>query len=485
MTQYANYLFEANVCLVFFLFLYWILLKKETSFRLVRFIMLGGIGISLIFPLIHFKSDAAFTIPVLGRVIPSYWMPEVVIGDEINSVIAAHNTDYTVADYFTILYIAGVVVTAAIFLLQFSKLVRFIWQANSSAMGGSQIIETNSTHTSFSFFNYIFLNHSEDLSAAEKQHIIDHERTHSKQLHSIDILLISLLRIVFWFNPFLYFYKKIFVQLHEFEADARAVKDHDVDKYCSLLARVALQSAGLVIANHFNNSLTLKRIQMMRTIKTGIKWWKVTAFASALPLLFFAIACQDQLADKESQNLPEEVQLKYEAFKNEFPGENFIVEYDKNADAKLKELEDKYGHARHIELLTVTVNGKARTYSMLQYADKTIAETVISSSDKIFVVVEKMPEYKGGMEALAAFLQDNMRYPESAREQGKEGTSFVSFIVEKDGSISDIEVKRGFDAACDAESKRVVSTLVDWNPGKQNGEIVRCRLTLPIKFKLD
>ena len=91
-------------------------------------------------------------------------------------------------------------------------------------------------------------------------------------------------------------YKKIFVHLHEYEADARSVKTHDVNDYCSLLAKVALLSADIRLANHFSNSLTLKRIQMIRKIRSKTKWWKVALLGATVPLFFFVVACQDQLA---------------------------------------------------------------------------------------------------------------------------------------------------------------------------------------------
>jgi TonB family protein len=346
----------------------------------------------------------------------------------------------------------------------------------------TRIAELADSEITFSFFHFIFIGNASGLSDFEKQRIIDHENTHAQQWHSVDMLLLRLLQIVFWFNPLISIYKKIFVQVHEFEADARAVENQDVNRYCSLLARVALQSAGLSIANHFNNSLTLKRIQMMRTIKSGIKRWKLATCAVAIPLLFFAIACQDQIADKESANLPEEVQTRFEVFKQNYPGENFIVEYGENAEIRLTELEAQFGHARHIELITVKVDGKERTFSMLQFVKN---QNTLSASDEVYENVDEMAEYDGGMPGLISYLSSNIRYPATAREQGIEGTTFVSFIIEKNGSISDVKVQKGFDEACDVESERVVKAMTNWKPAKHQGEIVRSRLTLPIKFKLN
>src|SRR5690606_33953339 len=136
------------------------------------------------------------------------------------------------------------------------------------------------------------------------------------------------------FNPFINTYKKIFIQLHEFEADARAVKNSDVNKYCSLLARVALQSADFKLANHFNNSLTVKRIEMMRRIKKNIRHWKVVAIASALPLVFFFVACQDQVTNEVTEIaknsthaliVPDFVKQRFEELRAANPGKTYTV----------------------------------------------------------------------------------------------------------------------------------------------------------------
>jgi hypothetical protein len=85
------------------------------------------------------------------------------------------------------------------------------------------------------------------------------------------------------------------VQVHEFEADARSVEGRDVNAYCSLLARVALQSNGYPLASHFTNSLTLKRINMMKSVRKNIKQWKVATITFSILLVFFIVACQDQV----------------------------------------------------------------------------------------------------------------------------------------------------------------------------------------------
>lgn len=104
--------------------------------------------------------------------------------------------------------------------------------------------------------------------------------------------------------------------------------------------------------------------------------------------------------------------------------------------------------------------------------------------DVIFTVVEQQAEYPGGLEAMAKFLQKNMKYPAIARRMGTEGSVFVSFVIDREGVISDIQVIKGISTECDKEAMRVIKLMPPWKPGKQNGKAVRCRFVLPVKFKL-
>jgi len=103
---------------------------------------------------------------------------------------------------------------------------------------------------------------------------------------------------------------------------------------------------------------------------------------------------------------------------------------------------------------------------------------------EIFTVVEEQPTYPGGDEARIKFLQDNMKYPEEAKELGVQGKVFVTFVVEVDGSITDVRVLRGIGSGCDDEAIRVVKSMPKWVPGKQRGVPVRVQFNLPINFKL-
>ena len=104
--------------------------------------------------------------------------------------------------------------------------------------------------------------------------------------------------------------------------------------------------------------------------------------------------------------------------------------------------------------------------------------------NKVFDVVEQMPSFPGGQQALMDYLSNNVKYPVVAQENGVQGRVVVSFVVEKDGSITDVKVVKSVDPSLDKEAARVVKSMPRWIPGKQNGSAVRVKYNVPVSFKL-
>lgn len=107
-----------------------------------------------------------------------------------------------------------------------------------------------------------------------------------------------------------------------------------------------------------------------------------------------------------------------------------------------------------------------------------------SKEDEIFVFVEDQPGYPGGDEARLKYLRENIKYPEMAKESGIQGTVYVTFVVEKDGRISNVKILRGIGGGCDEEAVRVIKGMPKWKPGKQRGRPVRAQFNMPIRFIL-
>lgn len=112
-------------------------------------------------------------------------------------------------------------------------------------------------------------------------------------------------------------------------------------------------------------------------------------------------------------------------------------------------------------------------------------EPVQEKNDVVYTYVEQMPEFPGGNEAMMEFIRKNLRYPETAKETGVEGRVIVRFVVNEDGTVSDITILRDIGAGCGAEAVHVVKMMPKWKSGKQNGRAVRTYMTLPVMFRLN
>ena len=114
-------------------------------------------------------------------------------------------------------------------------------------------------------------------------------------------------------------------------------------------------------------------------------------------------------------------------------------------------------------------------------AQKTV---VAKKNQKVFDIVEQMPKYPGGQAALFEFISKNVKYPDDAVKKKVEGKVFVTFVVDTDGKITDVSLMRKVFPSLDAEAIRVISAMPNWIPGKQKGQVVRVKYTVPIMFRL-
>ena len=105
--------------------------------------------------------------------------------------------------------------------------------------------------------------------------------------------------------------------------------------------------------------------------------------------------------------------------------------------------------------------------------------------DEIFTIVENQPEPVGGMKAFYEYIADNLKYPPAARRNSIEGRVYLEFVVEKDGSLTDVKILKGIGGGCDEEAMRIIQNAPKWTPGKQRGRPVRVKMVIPIYFKLE
>jgi TonB family protein len=495
MNAYFNYLVEANLVLLFSYLVFAVMLRHETDFTVKRLFLIGSLIAAISFPLLHFQLSSA-TLPTLSGLLPTYLLPMVEVtagGAVVSGEAAAPPTLWTIFKYA---YLTGAAISISIFITRLTRLWRMIKTANAASCGRFRIAESSLNVPSFSFFHYIFVGQSERLSHTEKEQIIKHEMAHARRWHSFDILVVQVAKILFWFNPIIQLYKKTIVQLHEFEADARATSKHDVNDYCSLLAKVALLSADIKLASHFNNSLTLKRINMMRTLKRNVRRWKLVTITLLVPLVFCFVACQDQVMTEVKNlaktanmavDIPEEVQARIDKIKNDNPDKKFVV-IETTTDEGWKTLEKiQQNNVARIELITPTAKPSEtiRSFAVVELNEMTgkIAEGTQQEND-VYVVVDDTAMPEGGMPAFYEYVARKLKYPKSAREKGLEGKVFVEFVVQTDGSITDVAVSKGISEELNHAAMNVLEGSPRWVPGKVKGNPVKQRMVMPINFRL-
>ena len=207
------------------------------------------------------------------------------------------------------------------------------------------------------------------------------------------------------------------------------------------------------------------------------------------------LAKLQEQAKKEEKKKPEKVQPKIEA-KKEIPvaretqkftapvikkdelvkEENQVKQMDKLDDKVAVGSEDKEG------VKDRTVQAVRSEIAVAAPPPPQAPKPEVAT--KVFDVVEEMPSFPGGQGALMQYLASNIKYPVVAQENGVQGRVIVSFVVERDGSISDVKVARSVDPSLDREAQRVVKSMPKWKPGKQNGSAVRVKYTVPVVFRL-
>lgn len=488
MSTFINYLIESSAGLILFYALYHFLLRSETDFRAGRVYLLLSMACSLLFPLLSIAPETG------NAIIPSmsHMLPELTVGDTASVSFMEKGTgNFSMISILMGIYFS---VTGLLFLriLFYVGKIIFLSKKNASyRQGRYTVIETNHPLPSFSFFHIIVIGQRDKLTVSEKDLILQHELAHSRSFHSFDILFTSLLSAIFWFNPMAWQYKKALFQLHEFEADAQSLAHSSVDEYCHLMTRMALLNAGFTMAHHFNQSLTLKRIEMMKTLKHQLSRWKVGLLAMFIPLFFIAVACQDQLEDKvadvrnseqELNELPQKVQSEFMRLKNAFPGSEFVFLQlnEEGSKALQKLIEMSEGTDKIIRPTIIESQDASDPYAIIEIAQRTDP-----ADEEVFVIVEESAEPEGGMNALYQPLSAEIRYPQEARNKNISGKVYIEFTVGKNGVASDYKVVKGIGGGCDEEALRALQiTMVNWKPGRQRGKTVNQRMVLPILFSL-
>jgi hypothetical protein len=282
MENFLFYLAKATALTSVFYLAYYTLLKKETFFTGNRHFLLAGLFTSVLLPLLVFKK-VIWVDPAPQELTQTIDLGTLVKMQQI--MVQEQPETFTISwpDVLGGMYLAGFLLFLTKFLMDLRS-IRRILKGNIIVKDGRfKLIDTNKVQSPFSFFNYIVYN-SAVLEPDELQTIISHEKVHSAQRHSLDMIISQLFCVVFWFNPFVWLYKKSVSQNLEFIADDETTKAlEDSKAYQKTLLKITVQPECIAITNHFYQSLIKKRIVMLNKQKSNkMNSWK---YAVVLPAL--------------------------------------------------------------------------------------------------------------------------------------------------------------------------------------------------------
>ncbi|MBI9054009.1 MAG: M56 family metallopeptidase [Bacteroidales bacterium] len=428
-----NILESTSVLAIFYLF-YSLSLKKETFFRLNRWYLICSLLFGAVVPYVNL--NLGFPEPFFINT--NFY--EKVAGfkqgyNELNAVIiyaySGKLTWIAIQEYVLAIYYLGILISSVFFVFGLGRILLLILRNSSIKLGKYRIIETSETIVPFSLFKWIIIN-PEKHSSEDMEQIIAHEKMHAFQLHSLDLIFVEVLVILFWFNPFIYWYRKSIREVHEYLADQAVVENgYDHIDYQKLLLSQAAGGRFLGLTNRFSYSLSKNRLKMLTMIKS--KNISKTKFFLAIP---FAIA--------------------------------FIFFFVNSSDLV------KASIARNFNSNSIELND-------------TIAENQTDDTieGEVYFTVDEMPKFNGkDQDEFRFFIQKNLRYPIEAQKNDKEGRIFVSFVVDKEGYVKNVKVERGVYPSLDQEAIRVVKLSPKWEPGIKDGKSVNVKYTFPIIFKL-
>lgn len=420
-----NYLWEGSLCLALAFVFYKAFLEKLTFFDWNRSILLFMLISALVVPLLSFELAPNQT-GIQEFNLPVFW-----VGEQIQQDSGFWLWSLSWQETLFGVYALGLVVALGRLTLGLIKPIFQLQMVEKFSYQGMKI----AVHPSFepaSFFRYILLPNF-DPENPDQHQILLHESVHVEKKHTWDLLLIQFAKAIFWFNPLIFLYERSLREVHEFQADQGVTKSYSQIAYSRLLLRLLTKESSWQFVNSFNQFQTKKRIIMMT--KTNSKTIQKARFLLVLPLMamfLFVFSCE----------MTEQAEIEGPT----------MVEASKN----------NIGPSD----ITARINDVGK------------------DGNEIFDVVENQPNPSGGMEGWNQYLAGNLKYPGQARQMGIEGTVVLVFVVNTDGSISDVEILRGIGGGCDEEALRVVQNSPDWTPGKQSDRAVNVRMRLPIRFKL-
>ena len=467
MTPELAYFLKINVGIIVFYIFYRLFFYKDTFFHWRRTALLCFLGVSPFYPMLNLQEwvKAHEPMVVIADLYATTLLPEVVFEETITPTHT--NWQEFATNSLSIIYFCGVILLFIRFIMQLTSIILLRIQCKVTEIQGVRVQILNKASGPFSFFHWIFV-HPESHTQEELAEILTHEQTHAHQLHSADIMFSELICIACWFNPFIWLMKREIRNNLEYMADQRVLQTgYDYKVYQYHLLGLAHHKAAATLYNSFNVLPLKNRIKMMNKKRT--KEIGRTKYLLFLPLAALLLIISNiEAVARTTKNFTREV----------------IQTVEKSTEQVTKAV-GQIPEQATVEEATIPKEIPADIDITDKDPSAIMQKVNTGDDDDIFDVVEEMPVFPGGQTGLMEFIAKNLRYPVKAQKEGIQGRVIARFIVEKDGSVSNLAVaRRSASSELDAEAIRVLSTMPKWTPGKQRGKEVRVKYTVPIAFKL-
>lgn len=483
-----NYLLELGITHLVLIFGYWLFLRNEQQFNKMRAYLIVSTLLALVIPLLKlprlfFNSKEVIKI-LPGEAIPLSPVP----------VTALQDSSGWEFEWLIWMYAGITVLLLFRFLHKIFQLILLKQRSNPENHENISVQRSKEVIGSFTFLNWIFIGEEIDREHPDCMAILKHEKAHVTLRHTYDILFFEIFRIFFWWLPTAWYNLREIRKIHEYQADAYALKSFNIDQYSTLLINSTLKSSGLSLASSFHDGLIFKRLLAMKKQVKNISLWKLGTLTALGAFLFILFACTEEMNHELKEisrqsntisfdQLPADMQDELQEIKAKLSYLRIDGYSDENV-FKIKELQNLDPDLIH----TVNVLKADNAVYVALKKDGANFSTLSDRSKmqgEVFVIVEDQPQYDGGMDAFYQYVAREMTYPKAARQHGVEGTVNVQFVVEKDGTLSNVIAAQGIGSGCDEEAVRVVRNAKAFKPGSQRGKKVRVRMSMPIVFKLD
>lgn len=519
MIEFFHYLIQSSGILAAFYILYFLFLRNERFFIEIRWFLMMSIVLAVFLPLVKIPYT------VLVETSQANVSADLSVGEWIAGTLPDAISEKK--SLFSIpQLLLGIYISVALVLLIRSGIK--VWQIWSMIVGkefvekdNCKVILFDEKISAFSFFGYVVINREEFENEALRN-IFIHEKVHALQKHWIDLLLVEILSIVFWFNPFVWLFQIAIKQTHELLADDGVIaRGFGIGQYQAILINQLMGAEVVGLANNFNHSINKKRMIMMSKEKgPKIRRYKLLLMIPvvAAVLVFNMKANKVHAQEIEIVEIQNSEKVKISGLilaENNKPTagaailvENYTVgtvsdskgkfELEVAKDANIR-ISFVGFQTRKMAVEDFILNGNKENNYFLKIKMKSQKGEVLPSKgndwssaenvkknkfdgNEIFVMVEDMPQFPGGNKAKLNHIAKTIKYPKEAIDKGIKGVVFVRFIVSKSGSIKDAKVIRGVHPLLDKEALRVIEEMPNWIPGKQNGKNVNVSYTLPVRF---